>query len=354
MTASHDTSRVRPGEELPEQALKAFLQANFDLPDEPLEIRQFSAGHSNLTYEISAGSFEVVLRRPPFGPVAPKAHDMEREYEFLRRLHPAYPLAPEPYIFCEDENVIGRPFFLMERRRGVVVDTALPENVTEPQKTAEQMSASFVQRLVDLHKVSPEDCGLLEMTKPDGFMERQINGWLKRYKKAKTEEHHEEEFVMQWLIDHCPLDGAAAVIHYDYKLNNAMFNENLTEMTGLFDWEMATVGDPLADIGALLSYWVEADDPDWLKQAFGTPPVTVQPGFYTRRELVEAYARKSGRNVDDLHVYVAFGYFKLAVIAQQIYARYVAGQTDDQRFKHLNQTVGALFNRAASVIREGV
>ncbi|WP_181347153.1 phosphotransferase family protein [Thalassobacillus sp. CUG 92003] len=353
---SSDTIPVRKGEELDTYALEAYLRAHLsDMPDEPLQVAQFPSGHSNLTYVLSAGSWEAVLRRPPLGPVAPKAHDMKRESTVLEALHPIFPLAPEPYLYTDDTSIIGSEFFVMERRHGVVIDTAFPEGIDETPEKGRRISQSMVDTLVTLHSLDYSQTKLAEMTKPDGFLERQVYGWIKRYDKAKTDDVAGVAELTDWLAFNIPTSPAPAIIHYDFKCNNALFDPNdVGSLRGLFDWEMTTVGDPLADLGVALSYWIEEDDPEALKKGFGKTPVTVREGFYSRREFAEAYARQSGSDLTHLHFHVTFAYFKLAVIAQQIYYRFVNGQTDDQRFAGFDRTVAALIAHANKTAKSGL
>lgn len=351
-----DTITVRKGEELNLSKLETFLRDQWnDLPQEPLYVEQFPSGHSNLTYVLKMGEWEAVLRRPPLGPVAPKAHDMKREYTVLRSLHPAFNLAPKAYVYQDDPSIIGSTFFIMERRRGVVIDTDFPDGIADTPENSRSISETMVQTLATLHNLNYQNSELAQITKPDGFMERQVYGWIGRYDKAKTNEGDEVKEVTAWLKDHVPISPEPTVIHYDFKCNNAMFNpNNLSEMTGLFDWEMTTVGDPLADLGVALSYWVQEDDPALLKHGFGKPPITVNPGFYTRRQFADKYAEYTGRDVSDLHFYLTFAYFKLAVIAQQIFHRYTKGQTNDQRFAKFDRTVAALITHANNTARDGL
>ena len=339
----NETIPVRKGEELNLEVLESFLRKNIDhLPDAPLELLQFSAGHSNLTYQIKIGDWEAVLRRPPLGPVAPKAHDMEREFNIISAIHPFFDAAPKPILFSNDESIVGSPFFLMERKHGVLLDTAFPSHIQPTKELGRRLSEIMVDQLVNLHSIDFKQTELVKMSKPEGFMERQVHGWISRFQKFKTDEIEEAELVMKWLAEHIPLRHEATIIHYDYKFNNAMFNEELTKMVGLFDWEMTTVGDPLADLGVAMSYWVQGDDPKLLKVMFGEAPITVMEGFMTRDEFIEAYAKKSKRDVDNMQFYMLFAYFKLAVIAQQIYYRYKKGQTRDERFAKFGQLVKSL------------
>ncbi|MED4878141.1 phosphotransferase family protein [Anoxybacillus geothermalis] len=346
---------VRKGEELPAEKLGQFLRTVLpDMPDGELEIQQFSAGRSNLTYLLRCGEWEAVLRRPPFGPVPPKAHDMKRESTWLAEIHPLFPLAPKPFYFCEDESVIGSPFFVMERRHGVVIDSDFPDDIHPTEDVCRGISETMVETLVQIHQIDYTKTRLVQMVKPEGFMERQVHGWIQRYERAKTDDIPEAEALMKWLASHIPPQREATVIHYDFKLNNALFaKDDVTKMVGLFDWEMSTVGDPLADLAVAMSYWIEEDDPPLVKHGFGRAPVTVRPGFYTREQFIAAYAEKSGRDVSNMHVYLTFAYFKLAVICQQIYYRYRRGQTNDERFRHFNQFVEALIQHAWQLAGRG-
>ncbi|SES01565.1 Predicted kinase, aminoglycoside phosphotransferase (APT) family [Salipaludibacillus aurantiacus] len=350
-----DTIPVRQGEEINNAALEKYLREKLDgLPDSRLLIEQFSSGASNLTYQLSVGEWQAVLRRPPLGPVAPKAHDMQREYTVLKELHPVFPAAPQPFLYCDDESVIGSPFFIMERRNGVVLNTEFPEGTDVSEELCRKISEKMVDTLVELHTIDYKKTGLVQMTKPDGFMERQVEGWITRYERAKTGEIAGVEQLKNWLMANIPVSREATVIHYDFKLNNTMFSEDFSEVTGLFDWEMTTVGDPLADLGAAMSYWIVKDDPQPLQYAMGKPPVTVMPGFMSREEFVKTYAEKSGRDVSEFHFYLAFAYFKLAVICQQIYYRWKKGQTQDKRFANLDRFVDLLIQQAlATALEEG-
>lgn len=344
---TNDTIAVRPGEELDNVKLHGFLkQAIEGLPEGDLEIRQFGAGHSNLTYALSIGDWEAVLRRPPLGPVAPKAHDMEREFMILSALHPVFQAAPRPFVFSHDLEIVGSPFFVMERRHGVVLDTEFPKGVEASAELGRQISELMVDQLVKLHAIDCKETPLVDMAKPEGFMERQVTGWINRYERAKTDDIPEAEEVATWLLAHIPESGEPAIIHYDFKLNNTLFTKDFDGIAGVFDWEMTTVGDPLADLGAAMSYWMEAGDPEALKKGFGKAPVTVTEGFYTRQEFINRYAEKSGRDVSNIDYYVIFAFFKLAAICQQIYYRFKKGQTADNRFAQLGPFIETLIQHA--------
>lgn len=338
-----DTIEVRKGEELNKKKIKYFLLENIpDIPAGELEIQQFSAGHSNLTYLLKIEDWEAVLRRPPLGPVAPKAHDMEREFKILLSLHPYFNAAPKPYIFSDDNSVIGSPFFIMERRKGIVIDSDLPNAISYTPELGQKISTIMVDKLVELHGVDYTQTELVQMSKPERYLERQVLGWTKRYYGSKTDEIAGVEELTKWLEENIPDSPKPTIIHNDYKLNNAMFTEDFNDFAGLFDWEMTTVGDPLADLGGALAYWVKEGDPDELKRGLGNRSVTIMDGFFTREQFMEEYARKSGRDLTNIHYYLTFAYFKLAVICQQIYYRFKKGQTNDQRFAQMNVYIESL------------
>ncbi|MBM7703741.1 phosphotransferase family protein [Metabacillus iocasae] len=352
--STNDTISIRPGEELNVKNLQTFLSQHLGIPAGSLEVLQFSAGHSNLTYQLKVGEWEAVLRRPPLGPLAPKAHDMEREYQIISAIHPLFSPAPKPILFSKDESVVGSPFFLMERKHGVVLDTSFPTNTLITNELCQQLSETMVDQLVQLHNINYHDTKLKDMSKPQGFLERQVHDWISRYERAKTDDMKEAELVMKWLTEHIPATQDSTIIHYDYKFNNAMFSSDLRSMVGLFDWEMTTVGDPLADLGVAMSYWTQVDDPDLLKFGLGKPPITVTEGFFTRKQFIEMYSKKSGRDVTNIDFYLTFAYFKLAVICQQIYYRYKKGQTNDKRFSSFNRFVQTLINHGVHVMSKEV
>lgn len=348
-----ETIRVREGEGFAPEAVERHLRDHIDgLPEGELEVRQFPSGASNLTYLLKVGEWEGVLRRPPFGPVPPKAHDMGRESGLLARLHEAYPLAPKPYFFCEDESVIGAPFYVMERRRGVVIDDSFPDGIEPEGDLCRGISETVVDTLVELHAVDPHEAGLGDLGRPEGFLDRQVKGWIRRYDEAKTDEIEEVGPLTRWLSENVPESPEPTIIHNDYKLNNLVLNpDDLTEVRAVLDWEMATVGDPLFDLAVSLSYWTEPDDGEDLKAVM--PTVTSTPGFMTRRELMDRYAQRSGRDLSAMHWYLVFGYFKLAVILQQIYARWEKGQTQDERFADFDERVRTLILHANALVGEG-
>ena len=348
-----ETVDVRRGEDFDPGAVERYLREHIEeLPGGELEVSQFPSGASNLTYLLKIDGWEGVLRRPPLGPVPPKAHDMGRESGILSRLGAVYPLAPKPYFFCEDESVIGAPFYVMERRTGVVLDETFPDGVRPDEELCRGISRTVADTLVRLHAVDVEEVGLGDLGKPDGFLQRQTEAWISRYDKAKTEQIEEVGTLTEWLSRDVPQSPPPTVIHNDYKLNNLVLNpEDLTEVRAVLDWEMATVGDPLFDLAVSLTYWIEPDDPDELKAVM--PTVTVTPGFMTRRDLIDRYETQSGRDLSDMHWYVVFGYFKLAAILQQIFARWKNGQTEDERFADFGERVRTLILHAENLTRTG-
>ena len=347
-----ETIGVREGEGFDLEAVERYLRKHIEgLPAGELEVRQFASGASNLTYLLKVEDWEGVLRRPPFGPVPPKAHDMGRESGVLMKLHEAYPLAPKPYFFCDDRSVIGAPFYVMERRKGVVVDDEFPGGVEPAPELCRGISRTVADTLAELHAVDPEEAGLGALGRPEGFLERQVKGWIGRYEKAETDEIEEVGPLTDWLVRDIPESPRPTIIHNDYKLNNLVLNpDDLTNVRAVLDWEMATVGDPLFDLAVSLSYWTEPTDPEELKEVM--PTVTSTPGFMTREEFTGRYAEKSGRDLSEMHWYMVFGYFKLAVILQQIYARWKKGQTKDERFANFDERVRTLILHANSLARE--
>lgn len=347
MTADHDVIEVRKGEDFDRDKVKAYIIEKLNLPDEPMEVKQFPSGSSNLTYLVRIGEWEAVLRRPPFGPLPPKAHDMKRESDLLTKLYPEFNLVPKPYVFCEDETIIGAPFYVMERKRGIVLNDAFPDNVNVTDKTGGDISEAFIDTLVKLHDVDYKKAGLDSFGYPEGFLERQVQGWTKRFLRVKTDETPRFDEISTWLADNIPTSNYVSVIHNDFKLNNMLLTSDFKEVVAVFDWEMATIADPLFDLGITLGYWVQQDDPDFLKQVL--PTVTYLSGFYSRRQLIELYANKTNRDVSDIHYYIVFAYFKLAGILQQIYYRYKMGQTQDERFASFGERAKNLIQYAAEI-----
>jgi aminoglycoside phosphotransferase (APT) family kinase protein len=339
---------VRAGEELDLAALGAYLDRELGAHGAPA-IEQFPGGHSNLTYLVHHGERAYVLRRPPFGSRVKSAHDMGREVAVLSKLAPVYDRAPRVIAYEPTGEVLGAPFYLMERRRGVILRKELPAGTDEAARR--RVCELLIDALVDLHAVAYAAAGLGELGKPAGYVERQVRGWSERYTGSQTDDIAAMTEVAAWLAAHRPPDGAPALIHNDFKLDNVIFDERLERITGVLDWEMATIGDPLMDLGTSLSYWMQGDDPPLFQQPlFG---VTSQPGMLRRADVARRYLERSGRATDQLVFYYAFGLFKTAVILQQIYYRFAKGLTQDPRFAPFIQVVRALAEQARGAIDRG-
>lgn len=343
---------VRAGEELNLEALNAYLRAHF--PDEPgpLDVKQFPSGHSNLTYSLSLGNRELVLRRPPFGSKVKSAHDMGREFRVLSKLHAAFGPAPEVVLYCDDVSVLGAPFYLMKPIHGVIMRRNLPEGLNFTEEIVQHLSESFVDNLARLHALDYHSVGLGDLGKPDGYLERQVRGWTERYHGSRTHEFPEVERIVSWMQSHMPSTSGAALIHNDYKYDNLVLDpRDITKIIGVLDWEMCTIGDPLSDLGTALAYWINAGDPEPLQKILWGP--TTRPGSMTRAQIVERYAEKTGRSVSHMDFYVTFARFKVAVIVQQIYYRYHQGLTKDERFAGMPVVVEALLRASLHCAETG-
>jgi aminoglycoside phosphotransferase (APT) family kinase protein len=362
----NETTPVRAGENIDIETLRIYLTHSADLSDGPIVIEQFPGGSSNLTYLIQTQDAEYVLRRPPFGNTVKTAHDMRREFDVLSKLSAVYKPAPRPLLFCDDETIIGSEFYLMERRRGLIIRGSIssppvgsphvskgscqpPINAAEnelhkfenSQGHHAQVCRSFIQNLADLHDLDFTAAGLGDLGRPEGYPRRQVEGWTKRYFSAKTHEHPELESAIEWLNANIPTRSGASLVHNDYKFDNIMLDpEDLTCITAVLDWEMVTIGDPLMDLGTTLGYWMSADAGEKMMRMPFNPYVLMKN--VSRRQLVGMYAEASGRKVSNILFYYVFGTFKIAVIAQQIYARFTRGSTNDQRFAHFDTFVGKL------------
>jgi aminoglycoside phosphotransferase (APT) family kinase protein len=341
---------VRSGEELNLSKLEPFLRRCFPNEAEGIALQQFPSGHSNLTYSVMLGEREMVLRRPPFGTKVKSAHDMGREFRVLSKLHNAYPLAPAVLLYCEDESIIGAPFYLMERLRGLIIRRDPPSGFQFSAFTARQLSEAFVDNLARLHALDYRAIGLADIGKPEGYLQRQVLGWIERYAGSQTHDFREVEPIAIWMRQHMPPPSANTLIHNDYKYDNAVLNpEKPTEIVGVLDWEMSTIGDPLTDLGTALAYWIDPHDPEELQQLRWGP--TTQEGSLNRAGLVERYAKRTGRDVSHMPFYLAFARFKVAVIVQQIYYRYHHGLTRDQRFAQMPAVVKALLRASLGACR---
>ena len=352
-----DVRGVRAGEELVWPRLIEWLRAHLpgaaipglDVSQAP-EIAQFPGGHSNLTYRVRFGDVDIVVRRPPFGPVAPTAHDMAREFRWLAAMHRIFPLAPRPYALCEDTDVIGSVFYAMERRHGLVIRSEEPAPLANP-GARRHVSAALVDTLAALHAVDVDGQGLRPLGKPAGFVERQVRGWSDRWTRSQTTTLPEMDMLARWLREHLPADpDRPAVVHGDFKLDNVMIDAGASiAIVAVFDWEMSALGDPLVDLGILLAYWEPTAPPD---QRDALTTVTHREGYFTRNEIIERYARRSGRDLSRIGFYEVFALFKIAVVIQQIYYRYVHGQTTDSRFATFDARVAHLARHAGGMLEK--
>ena len=346
---------VREEEQLDWRGLSAYLrQHQTPGADQPMVVKQFHGGHSNLTYLLRFGdSQEWVVRRPPFGPLPPGGHDMAREYRVLSRLWESFAQAPRAILFSDDPSIIGAPFFVMQRKAGFTVPNRHPldpQIKTDP-ATCRAMSEGFIDALADLHSVDYEKLGLAGLGRPDGFLKRQITGWMDRWEKAKTGELPLMNRLGAWFLENMPMPQKPVLLHNDFYLHNVMFApDNSGAVVGAFDWEMSTLGDPLIDLGTALNYWKDPDDAsDFLALSEGHAHSTM-PGFMSRAELVERYGRRTGREVKDAAYYRAWGLWKTATVVQQIYVRFVRGQTHDPRFGRMGIQPPILARTAAEVV----
>jgi aminoglycoside phosphotransferase (APT) family kinase protein len=346
-----DTALIRSGEEINVASLEGYLRGKLPEASGPLTVEQFPGGHSNLTYCLRMGGREYVLRRPPVGPVAPTAHDMIREYRVLKALQGHFPPAPEPYVLCEDPSVIGVPFYVMERRRGIVIRREIPEELEamgDPEGVGRTISTAMVDTLVALHGVDYVKAGLGDLGKPVGFVERQVKGWAGRWQLAKTREVPEIDWLAKFLAERIPPSPPPTLLHNDYKLDNVMLHpSDPSRIIAVLDWEMCTVGDPLIDVGLMLAYWPRPDDS--VARQLSISSFTTHPGFFSRQEMLDRYAEKTGRDVRSIGFYETFALYKLTVVLEQIYCRYVRGQTRDERFASLKTAVPTLARAAMEV-----
>lgn len=344
---------VRPEERFDEERLHEFLRGKLPGTDESLRVRQFGGGKANLTYLLRFGERrEYVLRRPPLGQYAPSAHDMGREFRVLSVLHHAFPFVPRAYLYVDDEAIIGAPFFIMERCNGVVVRETLPARFAADAEAPSRMSAALVDALAAFHAVDFEALGLSDLGRPAGFIARQVEGWNRRWDAAKSADDARVDDIYRWLSAELPASSYHSLVHNDYKLDNTMFaHDDPSRIVAIFDWDMCTLGDPLSDVGMLLTYWTQPGDPPFVR-AIGTMPAD-DYAFFTRDEIVARYAEKSGRDLRHMRFYHVLGIFRLLVILQQLYIRYKRGFTQDKRFAKMSVAVEGLTNWALDLIHDG-
>lgn len=349
-----DTAPIRAGEELNLGSLTGYLRGKIDGVEDGITVEQFPGGHSNLTYLLRTNKDgrEYVLRRGPLGPVAPKAHDMAREFRLLQMVHPNFPEAPAPFLLCEDAAVLGSVFFIMERRQGIILRDEVPPRLGALPDYQQLISEAFIDCFARLHAIDVFKTGMIAVGKPEGFLARQVGGWAERWNRAVTDDIPKSrmakmEHVTLWLAERIPPSPAPTLVHNDYKLDNIMLrSESEPRVAAVLDWEMTAVGDPLTDVGLALCYWAWAPQID----SGAVPSLTSQTGWYTRDQFIQRYAQRTGRDLAHIGYYEVFGMFKLAVILQQIYYRFRQGQTSDRRFQNFDNRVEALLELASRTL----
>lgn len=342
---------VRPDERLDETALLTWLDGRLPGSDGEPTVLQFARGKANLTYLLRFGDHEYVLRRPPLGPLAPASHDMTREFRVLSNLWRVFPLAARAYELCDDPSVIGAPFFIMERRHGVVVQGVIPEifGGGADVDANRRLSEAVIDTLARFHAVDPVEAGLGDLGHPEGFVGRQVDGWVERWHRAKDEDLPLADEVAGWLHRHLPSSPTVSLLHNDWRLDNlAVSPVDPGECVAVYDWDMCTRGDPLVDLGTVVAMWFDPGElpPDLVGMPTSVPPH--RGGFMTRSQAIERYSRMSGRDLTGLAWYQVFGAFKMAVILQQIFIRWHRGQTLDDRFAGMGRGARALLEVAAA------
>ncbi|AGE25980.1 MULTISPECIES: phosphotransferase family protein [Pseudomonas] len=350
MALNDQSTTIRPGEELDASLIDPYLKAHIPGLSGAVTISQFPGGASNLTYLLEYPDQEFVLRRPPFGHKAKSAHDMGREFRILNQLKDGFPYCPKAYVHCTDESVIGAEFYVMERVNGIILRSDLPPELGLDASRTEALCKSFIDKFVELHRVDYRACGLADLGKPEGYVQRQIRGWSERYEKALTPDAPTWEAVRAWLNDKMPADHpASSIVHNDYRFDNVILDpRNPMQIIGVLDWELTTLGDPLMDLGNTLAYWIEAADPAPVQLMRRQP--SNAPGMLTRREFVDYYAERAGIQIDNFDFYYTYGLFRLAGIVQQIYYRFFHGQTQDKRFAQFIQMNKLLEQMSLNVI----
>lgn len=345
-----EIAEVRQGEEFNLKAIEDFSMRHVPDLEDGLEVLQFPGGHANLTYLLRFRNKELVLRRPPFGPVGPGAHDMVREYKVLSRLWKHFDRAPRAFALCEDKSLIGATFFIMERRNGLVVRNTIPEALEIFPNVERRLTFALVEAMADFHAVNPREVGLSDLGRPDGFVDRQLSGWYERWQLSKDRELADFERLYTWLISNRPESLQPTLIHNDFKLDNSQFDpRNPDRVETIFDWDMTTVGDPLVDLGTLIAYWIDS------QEGGDNAVVTLmaKPGFPKPLELAERYAQLRNVPLETIAWYTAFGLWKTAVVVQQIFIRFKRGQTDDTRFATFGERAPVLCQLGLEVTEKG-
>ncbi len=331
--------KVDRGEHLNTSKVKKvlFKSSLIDTLESDLEVKRYTHGYSNLTYLLQIEDKEYVLRCPPVGAIK-RGHDMGREFKVQKAIAVAFPKVPKMYHFEENAATLGAPFYIMEKIDGIILSYQETKKRALPVSDFKTIADSWLDTFVQLHQIDYKAVGLEDLGKPEGYVARQVTNWGKQYLNAATDDIPEAEKVMRWMEEHQPKKYAYSLIHNDYKYDNIVFKDtHWQSVRAVLDWEMATLGDPLMDLGTSLGYWTMATDDDYVKQ--GIPSPTVFEGNPSRNEIVELYAQKSEKEMHDLVFYYVYGLFKIAVIAQQIYYRYRKGYTSDNRFANLDMAV---------------
>jgi aminoglycoside phosphotransferase (APT) family kinase protein len=335
---------VRAEERLNVARLEPYLRDRLPHADGPFMMRQFGGGHANLTYLVRLGEDEYVVRRPPLGPVPAHAHDMRREHAVLSVLYRVFPLAPRSHLLCTDHAIVGSDFIVEERKRGIAIRRDVPEAYRGDRDFCARLGNAVVQTLAGLHRVDYRTAGLVDLGKPEGFVARQVEGWAKRWDAARTGESADAERIVTWLREHLPASPVASIVHNDFKLDNMLLDAgDPSRVTALLDWDMCTIGDPLMDLGYLLALWPEATETNRASSAWMP---TWRDGFPTRAEAVQLYNAATGFDVTYVAWYHTFNVFRFAAILQQIYKRYLEGQTTDKRFRDFGVQANSLIRTA--------
>ncbi len=346
-----EVAPIREGEEFDRVRVEAWLKEHVPGLEGKMEALQFPGGHANLTYLVRFGERELVVRRPPLGPVAPRSHDMAREYRVLSRLADHFSPAPRAYALCEDPSVMGAIFTVMERRTGVVVRGVFPPEFERHPDARRRMSEGLIETMAAFHDVDYAAIGLEDLGRPEGYVRRQVGGWYGRWERSKNRELPLFDQMHEWLLANLPASPGSSLVHNDLKFDNVMLDpEDPGRVVAVLDWDMTTLGDPLIDLGTLLGYWAQADDPP---ERGATAAITAQPGFPSREEITARYAERRGIDVRTIPWYEVFALWKTAVVLQQIYIRFVRGQTKDARFEMMGTRVPILVQLAAEVSKRG-
>ena len=338
---------VRSEDAFDVDAVHQWLLQNSDTPaDKPL-VQQFNSGASNLTYLLSYKERQLILRRPPVGTKAASAHDMKREFFIQKTLHPQFPITPQVIALCEDQSIIGSDFYVMQKIDGVIFRRELPSGLSLTEQEITLIGDLVINGLASLHHVDATP--LAQLSKGPGYVGRQVEGWSRRYRNALTSDVPDAEILMRWLDQNQPADVASCVIHGDWRLDNLVFNLDKTpSLVGALDWELATIGDPLMDLGSSMAYWIDRSDEAAFANLRRQP--SHLPGMPARKEFIESYLAKSEWGCADFTFYEVFGLFRLTVILQQIWARYVAGETTNPSFAGFGEAVNLMVNRAMRMI----